>query len=333
MMYGVIDIGSNTIRLNVYHVYKSGFKLILKNKIPTGLANYIESGKMNKSGIELAGHVLKDLRETCEALSIEHILTFATAPLRNISNSAYAKKTIEDISGLKINVISGEDEGAFSYKGAIYDVQLVEGLAVDIGGGSTELVFFKDEKIEHIESLEIGSLNTFNSYVAGIIPDKKEMQLIRKKSKQIISEKKTTASTNKINLVGVGGTLRACLKINNYLHDYDPSNNEITIDELDEIIRTLLGDFDKAKSILLRNVPERIHTLVPGLTILKTISKSFDVNTIYVSQFGVREGFLAKYLEEHNILNAENNNILDFNMVNDNISLQNKIKKHTEHKD
>lgn len=333
MMYGVIDIGSNTIRLNIYHVYKSGFKLILKNKIPTGLANYIESGKMNKSGIELAGKVLKELRITCESLGIENILAFATAPLRNISNSEYAQKTIEDISGLKIDVISGEDEGTLSYKGAIYDVQLIEGLAVDIGGGSTELVFFEDEKIDYITSLEIGSLNTFNNFVSGIIPDKKELKLIKKKSEGEISKNISYKAKDKMKLVGVGGTLRACLKINNYLHDYDSSNNEITIKELDEILETLSGDFDKAKSILLRNVPERIHTLMPGIRILKTITKYFDINTIYVSEFGVREGFLAKYLEKNNVLNAKNNNILDLNMVNDNISLQKKIEKHAEHKD
>lgn len=327
-MYGVIDIGSNTIRLNVYHLYQGGFKLILNNKVSAGLASYIEEGKLRKTGIDLAIAILSDFKYTCDALGIKNILCFATAPLRNISNSEYAHKTIEESTGLNIEILSGEDEGMLSYKGAIYDVQVSHGIAVDIGGGSTELVYFKDQEIKSNKSLEIGSLNTYNEDVAGILPNKYELKQIKARAKEEITRQVSLRPEEKLSMVGVGGTLRGCLKINNYIHDYDDNNKIISKKDLKVMVKLLSEDKNIAKSILLRTLPERIHTITPGLRILKTVASNFDIGDIHVSQFGVREGFLARHLENNNILNEDNNNILDINFLDDISSLERKINKY-----
>lgn len=327
-MYGVIDIGSNTIRLNVYHVYNGGFKLILKNKVSAGLVNYIDSAKMNKSGIELASTILREMNKTCEALQLNDVLAFATAPLRNISNSDYAKKSIEDYSGLEIDVISGKEEASYSYRGAIYDIHISQGLVVDIGGGSTELVHFEDEDMMYLTSLEIGSLNMFNKYVDMILPRKKELKNIKAHTEKEL-EGVSFDTEKDLDIVGVGGTLRACLDINNYINDYDEDNNVISKKDLKKILKMLSDDFNTSKSIILKVKPDRIHTIMPGIRILKSIVKKYNSKKIYVSQFGVREGYLAKYLEDNNILNnAGDSGIFDIKFIDDKESIKNKIEKH-----
>lgn len=327
-MYGVIDIGSNTVRLNIYHVYENGFKKILSNKEPAGLASYIEDGAMTEEGIKIASFILEDMKSICKALNINNILAFATAPLRNISNPTEAKEAIEKNTGLEIRVLSGDEEASLSYRGAIYDVQLKDGLAVDIGGGSTELVFFEDEAIKDLASLDMGSLTMFNKYVEKIIPEEKELEKIKKKTTSKLKDLDIKVK-DKLDIIGVGGTLRAALRVNNYIHKHPDDYNKITKDELASLIASLKSDYDHTKSIILKVEPRRVHTILPGLKILSAIADRYESPNIYVSEFGVREGYLASYLEDKNVLNAENNTILDIKMIFEN-EVSSKISKHAK---
>ena len=96
-MYGVIDIGSNTIRLVVYQVYGQKIKPMFNKKFSAGLAGYInDKNRITKEGIEKAVHTLCELKMLLESVQIEELFVFATASLRNIDNTQEALDAIYD---------------------------------------------------------------------------------------------------------------------------------------------------------------------------------------------------------------------------------------------
>lgn len=94
MKQAIIDIGSNSIRLTVYETEGQSFRILFREKIMAGPAGYVEDGKLSAEGIECACAGLLTFRKILQTLQIENVRIFATASLRNISNTARALSVI-----------------------------------------------------------------------------------------------------------------------------------------------------------------------------------------------------------------------------------------------
>lgn len=144
MKYAVIDIGSNTIRLCIYQAAGTNFRRLFSAKETAGLASYIKKGIMRADGINKAAEVLSYFATILTQFTLKDIYVFATAPLRNISNTLQVTSALYQKTGFDIDVLSGKQEALYSYYGAMHGIQSSDGLLTDIGGGSTELVSFQD---------------------------------------------------------------------------------------------------------------------------------------------------------------------------------------------
>ena len=170
MTYGVIDVGSNTIRLVIYEVKENRIESLFSNKNTAGLIGYVNDGELSRKGIRKACDVLNSLQKVAAHAQVEKLYVFATASLRNIANTKEAVEEIEKETGLDIDVISGHDEAELDFEGAAHAQKLKDGIMVDIGGGSTEVVAFADGKITDAVSLEFGSLSMYKTYVSRLFP-------------------------------------------------------------------------------------------------------------------------------------------------------------------
>ena len=153
MTYGVIDVGSNTIRLVIYELKENRIESLFSNKNTAGLIGYVNDGELSRKGIRKACDVLNSLQKVAAHAQVEKLYVFATASLRNIANTKEAVEEIEKETGLDIDVISGHDEAVLDFEGAAHAQKLKDGVMVDIGGGSTEVVAFADGKITDAVSL------------------------------------------------------------------------------------------------------------------------------------------------------------------------------------
>jgi len=175
-MYAIIDIGSNTIRLNVYQVEEDGaIHSIFQSKETAGLAGYVrEDGSMSREGLDRAADALLRFRSILDALHIENRAVFATASLRNITNSEEAVFQLQERTGLMIRLLSGREEAILDYVGATSGMEEREqGMVLDIGGGSTEWVCFSQGRIRHAASIPLGSLNLYSRCVRPCSPPPK----------------------------------------------------------------------------------------------------------------------------------------------------------------
>ena len=294
MKCGIVDVGSNTMRLSIYHWEGRRFKLLMNKKEMAGLAGYIKEGVLSDSGILVACRVLAEYRALLANFDIGELHVFGTAPLRNIVNTEEALDTIRAVTGVGVEVLTGAEEAALSFLGAtVGGGAPAAGLLADIGGGSTELVAYENSTITSGCSLPMGSLSLFTGCVSGLFPTKEERRALRGRVEAEL-EKARTAGVRCAHLTGVGGTIRAAAKLCNDLSGADPDNRVIPAEELRGLYRELKRGDRAALRQILRAAPDRVHTILPGLVILNAVVKSYGVETLSVSACGVREGYLLR---------------------------------------
>ncbi|MCI8478111.1 MAG: phosphatase [Oscillospiraceae bacterium] len=293
MKCGIVDVGSNTIRLSIYYWEGDQIKLLLNKKEMVGLAGYIKDGVLLDTGISAACRVLSKFRALLDNVEIPDLYVFGTAPLRNIVNTEEALKTIQTATGLSVEVLSGAEEAALSFRGAASGGGSSAGLLADIGGGSTELVSYREGRIMTECSLPVGSLSLFTNHVEGLFPTSAERRAMRDRV-QAELDKAQLAGIRMKSLTGVGGSIRAAAKLCNHLSGADPDNLIVPAPELRSLYKALKkGDRDTLR-LILQVVPDRVHTLLPGLVILNVLLKTCGVEVVTVSTRGVREGYLLE---------------------------------------
>ena len=110
-MYGVIDIGSNTVRLSCYKVVKKELIYVFHKKNMAGLASYVEkSGKLSDKGIKASIDILNDFKKIVSCVGLDQLFVIATASFRNVSNTKEIVDQIYKNTGLMVDVLTGEEE-------------------------------------------------------------------------------------------------------------------------------------------------------------------------------------------------------------------------------
>lgn len=298
MIYGIADVGSNTVRLSIYKCEGGEIRLLMNRKVMAGLAGYVRHGALTPEGIEVACQTLQGYRSLMDNLELPDLRVFATASLRNISNTEEAVGAVMAATGLRVDVLSGREEAELSFRGAIQNAGLYTGLLADLGGGSTELVSYRNRAIQSACSLSVGSLSLFSKYVSKLHPTKEERRAIRRAVEEQL-EQFVPQHPPARHICGVGGTVRAACKVANAMFDRPAGDRSLDRDELKEMLQRLKKPGRDELRLLLKTVPDRIHTIIPGLLALDTIAKAYGAQTITASACGVREGYLlARVLGE-----------------------------------
>lgn len=295
-MYGVIDVGSNTIRLSIYEVSNGEIYPMLNNKTTAGLAGYVKKGKMTKKGIQKACDVLNRYKEMMEHFPLEELFVFATASLRNISNTDDALQTIQAETGLSIDVLTGYQEATFDFIGAAHSINLEEGVLLDIGGGSTEILVYERGEIQNAVSLPFGSLSMFTNYVSGLFPTKKEKKEIETAVLKEVEKIKFLQNKKFDTVVGIGGSIRATKNMNNSVFELPKENNVIIAEDVPKLLKQFKGTENEVLRKVLKVSPDRVHTLIPGMIVMNTVCEYVQCKDIIMSAFGVREGYLYQKL-------------------------------------
>lgn len=296
MKYGIIDIGSNTIRLIIYLVDEDkNITRLNDKKYVAGLASYIKKGFLTKKGADKLVSVLNKLYKLCDTFGVDKVYPFATASLRNIKNSDEIVKFVEDNTGREIDLVSGKEEARLGYLGIKNDFDMKSGYIFDIGGGSTEITLIENGQVASSVSLNIGSLSLYKDYANGIIPKKSEA--VKMQAKVLAHLKKCKIVRKKNSLAyGIGGTIRACGNVSMELFDL-PNAKELDRDILNDLYQMMIEEKKSALTKTLQVNPARIHTITPGMIILRELMKYFNLKTLYISDNGAREGYLSKILE------------------------------------
>lgn len=179
---GVIDLGSNSVRLVVYETKREDaakpFRTLVDEKKMAGLAAYVTDGALSSAGIARAVTVLSDLLKLADNLNCARVDIFATAVLRNCANSEAATAAIETAINHRVRVLSAREEAHLGFVGASIGTPLAAGTLIDVGGGSTELTALASDGDHAGISIPFGCVLAYANYVRCVIPTPAECRTI-----------------------------------------------------------------------------------------------------------------------------------------------------------
>lgn len=303
-LLAVVDIGSNSVRMNIYNIDKKtgDFTVVDSSRAMLKLASYVNNGAMSPDGEGKLYTVMREYLAKANSMPCDRFIAFATASLRGLST---ADRTIERIKrglGVDITIISGKDEARFDYEATCrrFGSQMADrGIVIDMGGGSTEFIAFDRGEIHHLESLPIGSLALWRNFVKGQepFPTESECKAISDYvTKQISLSPELESYGGTAYLIG--GTARAISRIDAKLADRKdpPDGYEMDFDRFFKVADFAIDDTNNGGTSLKKLCSDRLTSIVPGVIAYREIIRLTGVSRAVVSLSGVREGFLASLI-------------------------------------
>lgn len=156
---GILDIGSNSVRLVVYDGMKRAPMPVFNEKAMCELGkNMAKSGKLHPDGVIMAREAIARFLAIAQIMDVVELYIIATAAIRDAEDGKAFVKEIEQRHNVKVKTISGKQEAKLAAKGVQASLYQADGLVGDLGGGSFELVRLQNEKVYEQESLPLGSL-------------------------------------------------------------------------------------------------------------------------------------------------------------------------------
>lgn len=299
MRHAIVDIGSNTIRLIVFDINenKKNFKKVLNKKYTVGLITYVHDGELSGKGIKKLIKTLSSIKNIVIELNVDTFSPFATASLRNLENTEEVLEEVKKDLDIDIDVLEQVEEAFLGNVGIRSEIKVDSGISVDIGGASTEVVYFEEDGPREYINLKTGSLLLFGENVSRILPKKSEIRAIEKSVIRELNSSHFSSKENK--LIGIGGTIRTTGKVIADLWNED--EKKFTLKDIYKLLNLIKDRNTETIRSIIRTNPARIHTLIPGIIILKILMEKFGIDEIEVSDNGLREGYLIyKVLEGNN---------------------------------
>jgi exopolyphosphatase/guanosine-5'-triphosphate,3'-diphosphate pyrophosphatase len=291
---GVVDVGSNSVRLVVFDGAARSPAYFYNEKIMCALGEGLaETGRLNPQGRVRALNALRRFQKLAEGMGITPLTAVATAAMREAEDGPEFQALIEEQTGLRLWVIDGEEEARLSAQGVLLGWPGSYGLVCDIGGASMELAEIAGGHVGRRVTSPLGPLKL--SAVKGGKKGRKAH------IKAVLEDLAAKLGPQKNRLFLVGGSWRAIARIDmerrgyplHVLHEYRMSAKSIaaTIDYI-----------DKNDPIELRNrcgVSAARMDLVPlACEVLKGVVKTFQPRDIAVSSYGIREGMLYEQMPQ-----------------------------------
>lgn len=294
---GIIDIGSNSVRLVVYEGKVRAPAIVYNEKVMCGLGRHVAStGLLDQEDVSQALKALKRFKKLCDLMKVNEIRIMATAAVRNAQNG---QGFIDEINGfweVPIDIISGEREAFLSTMGVVSGFYQPDGIVGDLGGGSLELSSVFQNKIDTGVSLPLGGL-VLQDLSQGSL---KEAYKITRKTLKKDAERQISQMEGR-SFYAVGGTWRALAKLHQDLVKYPVHFMHGYLIDSDDALK-FLKQIEKGHEKIIEMVedisPERRPLLAYGALVLQELIKRGKPKNIIVSATGVREGVVFDCLDQ-----------------------------------
>ena len=291
-----IDIGSNSIRLIIAEVENNKIKnIIYQEKATTRLAaNINKTGILQEEPFNKSINVLAGFRKALNKYNVEKIKTVATSAVREAANGKEFINAAKN-SGIEISIISGKEEGMLEYLGVCsgFDAGR-QPLILDVGGGSSEIIYMQDNNELHTESHKIGVVKMADMFDF----QKSSTEILEKCSAYIKAFfKDATIPNNSQNFIATAGTATTLAAIDMEMTEYDynkVNGYKITKEKVIEILNKVYST-PYNKRLEIKGMDKgREDLIIPGILIILEILKKTNLNIITVSDFGLREGAVVR---------------------------------------
>ncbi len=291
---GVVDIGSNSVRLVVYETLQRATTPLFNEKVLCGLGRSVASeGRLDDEAFERALMALTRFRILTDILNVKTLRAVATAAVREAANGYDFICQAEKICGAPIEVLSGAQEARLAAEGIMMGFVDPDGLAGDLGGGSLELIDIHSQASEEAVTLPLGGLRLIDKTNGK--PDAAK-DIVDKALGSVDWLEKGKDRT----FYAVGGTWRAIAKLYMAATDYPLHVTQGYSISADEAISFSQG-LRKPKKFQsmpgLEKISKARREVLPyGAVVFERLLARIQPSEVVFSVFGVREGILRELL-------------------------------------
>lgn len=297
--YGVVDIGSNTIRLCLYTEKRAGrFKEIANMKVTARLRGYFDqAGNLSSDGIKLLIKALTSFEDIIKHHQVNKVIAVATAAIRQAKNRDEVLQLIRQQTDINVRLLSEDEEAYFGLLAVLNSTSFTEGITVDIGGGSTEVTYFHNRNLVHSHSFPFGSLSLKQRFIKGKTPTDQELHHLQAFLAEQISSLPWLKG-RKVPIIGIGGSARNMGKVDQAMCQY-PLDGLHLYEMNSARIEMVLAHLRPLSFDLLQKVEglskERADTIIPALEVFNILMFTVQAPTFIISRKGLRDGL---FLEE-----------------------------------
>ncbi|MFW0777462.1 MAG: hypothetical protein ACN2B6_07070 [Rickettsiales bacterium] len=293
---GIIDIGSNSIRMVVYDQQKRSPVSIYNEKVMCALGKGLATtGVLNPDGVQMGKNALRRFLAMGRNMEITSLYLMATAAVREAKDGDAFADYLEDTYDVDVDIITGKKEAKLGAYGVCASVHKPKGITGDLGGGSLELVWVDDGQIADHTSIMLGSLRLLDETKG----DRNKMKkLIDKRFDELdwLDDHKTN------NFYAIGGSFRSLAKMHmaatdyplHILHEYRVDSKEFL-----EFIRKIASMSDEKLAKHPGVSPKRLDVLPGAAMILEKIIEIAKPKNLVFSASGIREGYLYEKLSPY----------------------------------
>lgn len=298
---GIIDLGSNSARLVIVEMLGDGHFIVIDQiKESVRLGKDMErDGFLKPQRIAETLKTLKMFRKLCDAYCIEKIIAVATAAVRRAKNQRSFLDEVATTCGIKLRVLSAEEEAMYVYRGVINTMDIPKGIILEIGGGSTKIVRYNRKNVLNYETLPFGAVTLTELFASdGLKPEEQAEKIEEFFTEQLKNIEWLKELDPETQLIGVGGSFRSLCKLSkmmkksplNIVHNYRMTTEEFT--SIYDMLKVL--DLDKKKRI--KGISSNRADILPSaLAAVSSFVKYLNFDRMVISGCGLREGIMFNY--------------------------------------
>ncbi len=301
MRLGVLDVGSNTIHLQVVDTHPGARpNPTFNHKVELRLTEYLtEENNISAEGITELRLAIANAIAHSKSVKTEELLPFATSALREAKNGAEIISLINKDFEIDLQVLTGEEEARLTFLAARRWFGWSSGrlLVIDIGGGSLEIASGNDEAPEVAVTLPLGASRLTKSHLQGDPFTSKSVRLLRDYIEAQLESVLPTLVRHEDSdrAIATSKTLRTLARLSGDW--YSGNGKNITIDSIRKI-STRLAEMDSEERTKLPGVSaNRARQIVAGALVTESVMRNLDLDSLEICPWALREGIVLKYMD------------------------------------
>ena len=294
---GIIDLGSNTARLLIVEMFTDGHYMVvdqLKESVRLG-QDMDRDGFLKPKRIEETIKTLKTFKRLCDASGVDRIIAVGTAAVRRAKNQRSFLDEIQVSCNITIRVLSEEEEAILVYRGVINTMDIPKGLILEIGGGSTKIIYYNRRNLLNYASLPFGAVTLTDLFASDESPEVAAAHVEEFFTEQIKKIDWLKEVDPEAQMIGVGGSFRNLFKIAKLVRKYPldtPHNYKLATEDFTGVYDMLKAlDVDKRKKIKGLS-PSRADIMPAALAIIKSFVSYMNIGEFTIGGNGLREGLM-----------------------------------------
>ena len=301
MRLGVLDVGSNTVHLQVVDAHPGARPSPATNqKVELRLHEYLnKEGEITAEGVALLEESIADAISHAKEFKTEEILAFATSAIRDAKNGKDILNQINKKFEIDLQVLSGDDEAQMTFLAVRRWLGWSSGrlLVLDIGGGSLEIAVGDDERAEATVSLPLGASRLTREYLDSDPHTSKEIKALETFVYEAIKQSLPEEISKHIadHFVATSKTFRTLARLGE--HWFEDNPKYLKINSLTKMIPKLQDMSNKQRAELPGVSPSRARQIVAGAIVARTAMERLHINELEICPWALREGIVLRWLD------------------------------------